>query len=245
MTDLVNLIGTAERRRQAGLMVPNLSRHLIFSGAPGTGKTTVARLFGQLLAALGVLSSGQLVEVSRGDLVAEYVGQTARRTKEAFDRARGGVLFIDEAYSLSRGAGSNDFGHEAIETLVKLMEDHREEVVVIAAGYKSEMVGFLAANPGLASRFARPVEFENYTPDELVVIFNQHAEMAGYTCAPSTLAALSRHFHGVDRGRDFGNGRYARQVLDRMITRQAGRTMIMSAPSTVDLTALLPEDLQP
>ncbi|NBE83356.1 right-handed parallel beta-helix repeat-containing protein [Micromonospora rubida] len=244
VTDLINLIGTAERRRQAGLPVPNLSRHLIFSGPPGTGKTTVARLFGQVLAALGVLSSGQLVEVSRGDLVAEYVGQTARRTKEAFDRARGGVLFIDEAYSLSRGAGANDFGAEAIDTLVKLMEDHREEVVVIAAGYKSEMGGFLAANPGLASRFAPPLEFENYRPDELVVIFNQHAETAGYTCAPATLAAVARHFQAVERGRDFGNGRYARQVLERMITKQAGRTMTMSAPTTQQLISLLPEDLQ-
>ncbi|GAB2931149.1 hypothetical protein GCM10027280_18460 [Micromonospora polyrhachis] len=244
VTDLINLIGTAERRRQAGLPVPTLSRHLIFSGPPGTGKTTVARLFGQVLAALGVLSSGQLVEVSRGDLVAEYIGQTARKTKDAFDRARGGVLFIDEAYSLSRGTGANDFGAEAIDTLVKLMEDHREEVVVIAAGYRSEMTGFLAANPGLASRFARPLEFENYTPDELVVIFNQHAEAAGYTCPPTTLATLARHFGSVERGRDFGNGRYARQVLDRMVTRQAGRTMGMSAPTTAELTLLLPEDLQ-
>ena len=244
VTDLINLIGTAERRRQAGLPVPSLSRHLIFSGPPGTGKTTVARLFGQVLTALGVLSSGQLIEVSRGDLVAEYIGQTARKTKDAFDRARGGVLFIDEAYSLTRGGSSNDFGAEAIDTLVKLMEDHRDEVVVIAAGYKSEMTGFLAANPGLASRFARPLGFENYTPDELVVIFNQHAEAAGYTCAPATLAALARHFQSVERGRDFGNGRYARQVLDRMVTRQAGRTMSMSAPTTQELTSLLPEDLQ-
>jgi len=246
VTDLVNLIGSAERRRRAGLPVPSFSRHLVFSGAPGTGKTTVARLFGQLLAALGVLSSGQLVEVSRGDLVAEYVGQTARRTKEAFDRARGGVLFIDEAYTLSRSAGSgHDFGAEAIDTLVKLMEDHRTEVVVIVAGYQAEMANFLAANPGLASRFAPPVEFENYTPDELVVIVNAHAEAAGYTCPPATLAALTRHFQGVERGRDFGNGRYARQVLERMITRQAGRTMAREAPTTDDLTTLLPEDLLP
>ncbi|MBO4209042.1 right-handed parallel beta-helix repeat-containing protein [Micromonospora echinofusca] len=244
VTDLINLIGTAERRRQAGLPVPTLSRHLIFSGAPGTGKTTVARLFGQVLAALGVLASGQLIEVSRGDLVAEYIGQTARKTKDAFDRARGGVLFIDEAYSLTRGSSGGDFGAEAIDTLVKLMEDHRDEVVVIAAGYQAEMAGFLAANPGLASRFARPIEFENYTPDELVVIFNQHAEAAGYICAPATLAALARHFHTVERGRDFGNGRYARQVLDRMITKQAGRTMSMSAPTTENLTSLLPQDLE-
>ncbi|MBB5874201.1 SpoVK/Ycf46/Vps4 family AAA+-type ATPase [Allocatelliglobosispora scoriae] len=246
VTDLINLIGTAERRRRAGLPVPNLSRHLIFSGAPGTGKTTVARLFGQVLAALGVLANGQLIEVSRGDLVAEYIGQTARRTKDAFDRARGGVLFIDEAYALTRGGGGGgDFGTEAVDTLVKLMEDHRDEVVVIAAGYVTEMRHFLAANPGLASRFSRPLEFENYTPDELVVIFNQHAETAGYVCTPATLAALTRHFGAIERGADFGNGRYARQVLDRMVTRQAGRTMALPNPSTQDLAELLPEDLQP
>jgi len=156
------------------------------------------------------------------------------------------VLFIDEAYTLSRGSGgSHDFGAEAIDTLVKLMEDHRSEVVVIVAGYQAEMAGFLAANPGLASRFAPPVMFENYSADELVVIVNTHAEAAGYNCPPATLAALTRHFQGAERGRDFGNGRYARQVLDRMITRQAGRTMPLEAPTTADLTTLRPEDLQP
>jgi SpoVK/Ycf46/Vps4 family AAA+-type ATPase len=241
VTDVVNLLATAKRRREAGLPVPPMTRHLIFSGAPGTGKTTVARLFGQLLAALGVLSSGQLVEVSRGDLVAEYIGQTAKRTTEAFDRARGGVLFIDEAYTLNRGG--NDFGREAIDTLVKLMEDHRDEVVVIAAGYTAEMAGFLAANPGLASRFPIRVEFDNYSPDDLVTIVRQQAEAAGCACSPQAQAALHRHFVKVERGRDFGNGRYARQILDSMITRQAGRIAAMSAPTTDDLTLLFPEDL--
>lgn len=245
VTDLVNLIAAAERRRAAGLPVPNMSRHLIFSGAPGTGKTTIARLFGQLLAALGVLASGQLVEVSRGDLVAEYIGQTARRTKEAFDRARGGVLFIDEAYTLARSGSGGDFGSEAVDTLVKLMEDHRDEVVVIAAGYKTEMESFLATNQGLASRFASPIEFENYTPDELVIILGQHAEASGYRCSPETLATALHMFQRVNRGRDFGNGRYARQVLGGMITRQAGRIALMSSPTTHDLTMLLPEDLHP
>jgi SpoVK/Ycf46/Vps4 family AAA+-type ATPase len=223
--------------------VPSLSRHLIFAGAPGTGKTTVARLFGKLLAALGVLSSGQLIEVSRGDLVGEFIGHTAKRTKEAFDRARGGVLFIDEAYTLSR-SGGNDFGREAIDTLVKLMEDHRDEVVVIAAGYTKEMEGFIAANPGLASRFSIRVEFDNYTPDELVTIFSRHADAAGYTCLPQTLIVLHKHFSGVKRGRDFGNGRYARQILDGMITRQAGRVAAIGTPNKDDLTVLRPEDLK-
>ena len=242
VANVVNLLATAKRREDAGLPVRSISRHLIFSGAPGTGKTTVARLYGQVLAALGVLSSGQLVEVSRGDLVAEYIGQTAKRTREAFDRARGGVLFIDEAYTLSR-VGGNDFGREAIDTLVKLMEDHRDEVVVIAAGYTTEMADFLAANPGLGSRFSVRVEFDNYSPDDLVTIVRQQAESAGCTCPPSTQAALHRHFSLVQRGRDFGNGRYARQVLDMMMTRQAGRIAAMSAPTTEDLTVLLPQDL--
>ena len=244
VTDVVNLLAAARHRAAAGLPVPSLSRHLIFAGPPGTGKTTVARLLGQLLAALGVLASGQLVEVSRGELVAQYIGQTAGRTKEAFDRARGGVLFIDEAYALSRGGQSgNDFGHEAIDTLVKLMEDYRDEVVVIAAGYTKEMASFLAANPGLASRFSAPVEFENYSADELVTIVQRHAETAGYTCGSKTLGALQRHFSTIERGRSFGNGRYARQILDGLIRRQAGRIALLASPTTDDLTVLLAEDL--
>ncbi|GGM03781.1 right-handed parallel beta-helix repeat-containing protein [Dactylosporangium sucinum] len=244
VTDLVNLLAAARHRQAAGLPVPSVSRHLIFAGPPGTGKTTVARLIGDLLAALGVLATGQLIEVSRADLVAQYIGQTAIRTKEVFDRARGGVLFIDEAYTLSRsGQSGNDFGHEAIDTLVKLMEDHRDEVVVIAAGYTAEMATFLAGNPGLASRFSTRIEFENYTADELVTIVRQHADHAGYSCEPRTLGALQRYFAGIERGRSFGNGRHARQVLDVLIRRQAGRIATLASPTTDDLTLLLPEDL--
>jgi SpoVK/Ycf46/Vps4 family AAA+-type ATPase len=242
VTNLVNLLASAKQRAEAGLPVPSMSRHLIFSGAPGTGKTTVARLFGQILAALGVLRSGQLVEVSRGELVAEYVGQTAKRTREAFDRARGGVLFIDEAYTLTRSSGS-DFGREAIDTLVKLMEDHRDEVVVIAAGYTEEMESFLAANPGLGSRFSIRVEFDDYLPDELVTIVRHQAEAGGLHLTPAAQAALYQHFGTMKRDRSFGNGRYARQVLDKMITCQAGRLATIASPTTQDLTLLLPGDL--
>ncbi|GAB3146454.1 hypothetical protein GCM10027290_28270 [Micromonospora sonneratiae] len=244
VTNLVNLIAAARRREEAGLPAPSLSRHLIFSGAPGTGKTTVARLYGKLLTALGVLASGQLVEVARADLVGEYVGQTAGRTRDAFDRARGGVLFIDEAYTLARaGSSGADFGREAVDTLVKLMEDHRDEVVVIAAGYSAEMAEFLAANPGLTSRFSTTIEFENYQTDELVTILGQHAASAGYVLTPATESVLRQHFAAVPRGRDFGNGRYARQVLDGMVTRQAGRLITVTTPTTEDLTELRPEDV--
>ena len=243
VSDMVNLLASARRRREAGLPTPSLSRHLVFSGAPGTGKTTVARLYGRLLQALGVLTRGQLVEVSRADLVGEWVGHTAQRTREAFERARGGVLFIDEAYTLAPARPGGDFGQEAIDTLVKLMEDHRDEVVVIAAGYSEEMDHFIDSNPGLSSRFSRRVEFENYAPGELVTIVQQHASVSGYVCAPALSAALLRHFEAVPRGRAFGNGRYARQVLDVMVTCQAGRLSSLDRPTEDDLRTLLDLDL--
>ncbi|RZU53459.1 SpoVK/Ycf46/Vps4 family AAA+-type ATPase [Krasilnikovia cinnamomea] len=244
VTDIVNLLATARRRAAAGLPVPSLSRHVIFAGAPGTGKTTVARLYGQLLAALGVLASGQLVEVSRADLVAEYVGQTAARTRDAFDRARGGVLFIDEAYTLvppDRGSGA-DFGREAVDTLVKLMEDHRDDVVVIAAGYTAEMAAFLDSNPGIGSRFSHTVHFADYTAEQLVTIVEQHAQAAGYELTLETKALLLRSFASAAPEQTSGNGRFARKVLDAMITRQAGRVCQILHPTREELSALLPGD---
>ncbi|MGV9315424.1 right-handed parallel beta-helix repeat-containing protein [Streptomyces sp. NPDC003691] len=244
--DLVNLLATARRRKAAGLPAPRISNHLVFAGPPGTGKTTVARLYGELLASLEVLPRGQLVEVSRADLVGRYVGHTAQLTKEVFQRALGGVLFVDEAYTLTpaSGAGSSDFGQEAVDTLLKLMEDHRDEVVVIAAGYTEEMDRFLNSNPGLASRFTRTVEFPDYSSDELVTIVRQHAVDNGYECAPGTAAELHDHFEAIPRGRTFGNARLARQTLETMMTRQARRLSAVPAPTLDDLRLLLPQDLR-
>ncbi|WP_432041990.1 right-handed parallel beta-helix repeat-containing protein [Streptomyces cadmiisoli] len=244
VTDLVNLLGTARRREAAGLPAPRISNHLVFTGPPGTGKTTVARLYAELLVSLGALPRGQLVEVSRADLVGRYIGHTAQLTREVFERARGGVLFVDEAYTLTpSGASGADFGREAVDTLLKLMEDHRDEVVVIVAGYTAQMGDFLASNPGLASRFSRRVEFANYSSDELVTIVRQHASTAHYDCGPGTATALRAYFDAVPRDQTFGNARLARRILEGMITRQAGRLSTMSAPSLEELRTLLPEDL--
>ncbi|MER6104901.1 AAA family ATPase [Streptomyces sp. NPDC001832] len=242
--DVVNLLSATRRRKAAGLPAPAVAHHLVFTGPPGTGKTSVARLYGELLGAMSVLPRGQLVEVSRADLVGRYVGHTAQLTKEVFARARGGVLFIDEAYALTPDGGSgSDFGREAVDTLLKLMEDHRDDTVVVAAGYEGEMARFLGSNPGLASRFGRAVTFASYSADELVEIVRRQSTRDGYECAPATLDALRRHFAGVDRGPSFGNGRYARTVLEQMMTRQAGRLASVPDADTDQLRLLLPEDV--
>jgi hypothetical protein len=221
---LIDEIQVNEWRRGAGLPVSAVSHHLIFAGAPGTGKTTVARIYGELLAALGVLPGGPFREVSRRDLVGQYLGHTAEKTAEVFDRARGGVLFIDEAYTLSRSFGSGgDFGQEAIDTLVKLMEDHRDEIAVIAAGYTGEMVQFLDANPGLASRFAKTVEFGNYSPQQLVVIVERMAATDEYLLADRVPEVLLGHFAQMHRDDNFGNAREARKLFEGVRKAQAQR----------------------
>ncbi|MEU6494846.1 right-handed parallel beta-helix repeat-containing protein [Streptomyces sp. NPDC046994] len=240
---LTDMIEVGRRRQQAGLKAASVRRHLVFTGSPGTGKTTVARLYGEILASLGVLEKGHLVEVSRVDLVGEHIGSTAIRTQEAFERARGGVLFIDEAYALSPEDSGRDFGREAIDTLVKLMEDHREAVVVIVAGYTAEMERFLSVNPGVASRFSRTIRFGDYGPDELLRIVEQQAEEHEYRLGPGTGEALLKYFTAIPKGPAFGNGRTARQTFEAMVERHAGRVAQLAEPSTDELTLLYPEDL--
>jgi hypothetical protein len=247
VTGLINLNKMAQRREEMGLPMPPMSRHLVFAGPPGTGKTTVARLYGAVLAELGILGKGHIVEVARADLVAQYIGATAIKTTEVFTKAIGGVLFIDEAYTLtsqSKGSGP-DFGQEAVETLMKLMEDHRDQVVVIVAGYSEKMDDFLASNPGMASRFSRTIEFPNYTVDELVTIVRGLCGKHYYELTDSALTALTSYFARTPKGPTFGNGRVARQLFESMINRQASRLATHPPGADSELSRLAAEDVEP
>ncbi|GHA52922.1 MULTISPECIES: right-handed parallel beta-helix repeat-containing protein [Streptomyces] len=245
VTGLINVNKMSQRRQEMGLPMPPMSRHLVFAGPPGTGKTTVARLYGAVLAELGILSQGHIVEVARADLVAQIIGGTAIKTTEVFKKALGGVLFIDEAYTLTnqtRGTGP-DFGQEAVETLMKLMEDHRDEIVVIVAGYSEQMDQFLASNPGMASRFARTVEFPNYSTGELVTIVRGLCAKHYYELSDSAMEALRRYFEDVPKGPTFGNGRVARQVFEEMISRQASRLAADPPGDDYELNVLTGDDV--
>ncbi|WP_238016511.1 right-handed parallel beta-helix repeat-containing protein [Dactylosporangium sp. AC04546] len=243
---LIDEIQVNEWRRDAGLSVGRSTHHLIFAGPPGTGKTTVARLYGRLLKQLGVLPDGGFTEVARRDLVGQYIGHTAEKTAAAFEAALGGVLFIDEAYTLSRSGAGNDFGQESIDTLVKLMEDHRSAVAVIAAGYTDEMRRFLDANTGLASRFAKTIEFGSYSPQQLVDILVAMTTAGDYRCGPEVQRAVGAHFAGVERGETFGNAREARKLFEGMRKRQAQRLRLLGrVPDADELRELTVADVAP
>ncbi|MWV51034.1 AAA family ATPase [Rathayibacter sp. VKM Ac-2803] len=226
-------------RQAAGLTTPTLTRHLVFTGNPGTGKTTVARLVSRIYRSLGILSKGVLVEVDRSELVAGYLGQTSMKTAEVIARARGGVLFIDEAYALAL----DQYGAEAVTTLVKDMEDHRGDLVVIVAGYSGPMQGFLDTNPGLASRFSTTIDFADYSDDELSAIFGRLAASADFEPTEEALAAFAELAAAQQRTEAFGNGRWVRNVLDASIARHAWRLRDTEEPTLDELRILEPEDV--
>lgn len=230
-----------EKLRAAhGLRTPTMSRHLVFTGNPGTGKTTVARLVCGIYAALGLLAKGHLVEVDRSELVGQYLGETAVKTSKVVGEAIDGVLFVDEAYALA----GDQYGREAVDTLVKEMEDHREDLVVIVAGYPGPMARFIDTNPGLESRFRTTIAFADYSDEEITTIFVRLAEAADFEPTPECLTRFRELLAATPRGEGFGNGRFARNVLEDAIGRHAWRLRHVEQPTADDLRLLLPRDLE-
>ena len=239
---LINMVQVYKLRREHDLPTTDMSLHMVFSGNPGTGKTTVARIMSRIYHSLDILSKGQLVEVDRSGLVAGYVGQTALKTQKVIEKAMGGVLFIDEAYALN-GKSENDFGQEAIDTILKAMEDHRDDLGVIVAGYTELMDRFIHSNPGLESRFNRFLMFEDYTPEQMVAIFKMQCKKGCYVLAQGT-EELVRDFIAEESADDsFGNARGVRNLFEHILVAQNNRLAKMENVTRDDLMQILPDDV--
>lgn len=246
LTSLINLLKVHKMREERGLPQAHVSLHMVFSGNPGTGKTTVARLLGKIYCKLGVLSKGHLVEVDRSGLVSGYVGQTAIKTKKVVDSALGGLLFIDEAYALTANTGSNDFGMEAVNTLLKAMEDHRSDLVVIVAGYTDLMEEFLDSNPGLRSRFNKQILFDDYTPEELTEIFCGICGKSFFELTDDAHECVAKFFENrvAQKLPGFANGRDARNFFEKTLTNQANRLATLVSVTDKDLVTITKEDVE-
>ena len=241
--NLINMVQVYKLRREHGLPTTDMSLHMVFTGNPGTGKTTVARIMARIYHSLDILSKGQLVEVDRSGLVAGYVGQTAIKTAKVIEKAMGGVLFIDEAYALN-GRSENDFGQEAIDTILKAMEDHRDDLVVIVAGYTELMDRFIHSNPGLESRFNRFLEFADYTADELVAIFRMQCKKGCYTLDEGVEALVRDYITEENADSDsFGNARGVRNIFEHILVAQNNRLAAMEKVTKEDLMKITEEDV--
>ena len=239
--DLINMVQVYKLRREHGLPTADMSLHMVFTGNPGTGKTMMARMMARIYRSLGILSKGQLVEVDRSGLVAGYVGQTALKTQKVLERAMGGVLFIDEAYALN-GRSENDFGQEAIDTVLKAMEDHRDDLVVIVAGYTDLMDKFIHSNPGLESRFNRFLLFEDYTVDEMFDIFKMRCGR-GYVLAPEAEPLVRDYIAEESADGSFGNARGVRNLFESILVAQNNRLAKMTAVTREELMTITPDDI--
>ena len=247
LNSLINLLKVHKIRAERNMPQTSVSLHMVFSGNPGTGKTTVARMLGRIYKAVGVLKKGHLVEVDRSGLVSGYVGQTAMKTKEIVESALGGVLFIDEAYALTANTGSNDFGMEAVNTLLKAMEDHRDDLIVIVAGYTDLMQEFLDSNPGLRSRFNKQIVFEDYSPEELLSIFTGMCDKVFFKLSEQASAAVLAFFENRvnQHSAGFANGRDVRNYFEKALTNQANRLATMISVTDEDLMTITEEDVRP
>ena len=241
---LINLATVYALRRNNDLPTPEMSLHLVFSGNPGTGKTMIARFMARVYHSLGLLSKGQLIEVDRSSLVAGYVGQTAQKTTKVLESALGGVLFVDEAYSLT-SKSENDYGMEAVETILKYMEDHRDDIIIIIAGYSDLMQDFIDSNPGLQSRFNKYIDFADYTPEEMLEIFKLNCKKGQYTVSDGAEKLLLEYFCDCAlTPADFGNARGVRNTFEKVISAQANRIAAMANVTRDDLVSLTDEDVK-